>query len=174
MACVDGTPQFWDRVPTGAEFQVQTAIGINHGAIGEPFATHFLLMLITSLSIRRNALGEPCMLLVYYGLNLCRTTLMTRQTLLPAHARSLVRSPSRLRPSSSPRVLLDMLSLPIRLPQMLQLGSQAVPSGAHCSFLQTWDRSPKLWLSRLTANLLSKRYGEKRHPLNAMELPINW
>jgi hypothetical protein len=40
MLCVligyaDGTSEFWDRIPTGQEFILQTVLGLNHGAVGE-------------------------------------------------------------------------------------------------------------------------------------------
>ncbi|KDQ56626.1 hypothetical protein JAAARDRAFT_36103 [Jaapia argillacea MUCL 33604] len=30
----DGTTEFWNRVPTGPEFKLQTILGVNHGAVG--------------------------------------------------------------------------------------------------------------------------------------------
>lgn len=30
-----GASQYWDRIPTGKEFVVQSVLAINHGALGE-------------------------------------------------------------------------------------------------------------------------------------------
>jgi hypothetical protein len=42
----DGTMEFWERIPTGDEFKLQTIMAVNHGAVGgSGFAMQFHIML---------------------------------------------------------------------------------------------------------------------------------